>query len=167
VSAQANSQTAQNQACLSAFGTCRKYQDDVGPAISSCDQKPSALTSKLKSLLENQNMVNNAQAALAKLTSGAGLRQSSGSSFTCGDIISLTEQLKDLIDNNPASTKIADVAALLINASSVATCTAAEKQALQESNDEISIAEQQITNEANFVQDTLSGQKSIFYLYYF
>jgi hypothetical protein len=155
VSAQANSQTAQNQACLSAFGTCRKYQDDVGPAISSCDQKPSALTSKLKSLLENQNMVNNAQAAIAKLTSGAGLRQSS---TTCSDIISLTEQLKDLIDNNPASTRIADVAALLINASSVATCTAAEKQALQESNDEIRIAEQQIANEANFVQDTLSGK---------
>ncbi len=158
MSAQANSQTAQNQACLSAFGTCRKYQDDVGPAISSCDQKPSALTSKLKSLLENQNMVNNAQAAIAKLTSGAGLRQSSASSsYTCGDIISLTEQLKDLIDNNPASTRIADVAGLLINASSVAKCTAAEKQALQESNDEISIAEQQIANEANFVQDTLSG----------
>ena len=103
-------------------------------------------------------MVNNAQAAIAKLTSSAGLRQSSAGSYTCGDIISLTEQLKDLIDNNPASTRIADVAALLINASSVATCSATEKQALQESNDEISIAEQQIANEANFVQDTLSGR---------
>ena len=52
----------QTAACLAAYGSCRKSQDVAGTAISTCEQIPSALTSKLKQLNSNQLSVNQAQA---------------------------------------------------------------------------------------------------------
>ena len=52
----------QTAACLAAYGSCRKSQDVAGTAISTCEQIPSALTSKLKQLNSNQLRVNQAQA---------------------------------------------------------------------------------------------------------
>jgi hypothetical protein len=51
----------QTAACLATFGNCRKTQDVAGPAISTCDQDSGSLTSKLKQLTTNQDLVNSAQ----------------------------------------------------------------------------------------------------------
>jgi hypothetical protein len=52
----------QTAACLAAFGNCRKTQDVAGAAISTCEQLPDSLTSKMKQLTTNKDLVNSAQA---------------------------------------------------------------------------------------------------------
>ena len=98
VSTFANNLTAQNQNCLNAFSTCRKYQDESGSVISSCSQNPAALASKLKGLTENNALVTKAQSALGTVTSRAlqGGKQTAGS--TCTDLINITEDMVDAMN---------------------------------------------------------------------
>ena len=160
MSSQANSQTVQNQACLTVYGTCSKYQDDVPPAISACDQNPSALNSKLKSLTQNQNLVNSVQAALAALATKVYAKQSIPS-YTCADVVSFTNQLLDLMENNPASTSIADVAEKIINATRSAVCTASELKALEDLNADIDSTESVFDTAIDDTQGTLEGRSSL------
>merc|ERR1712156_377254 len=45
------------KACKAAFGKCRKYEDDVGDIIFSCEQNADTLKLKLKALSDNSDKV--------------------------------------------------------------------------------------------------------------
>ena len=120
VSAYANSMTIQSQSCLSAYGTCRKYQDDASAAISACDQSPTGLASKLKSLTANQNAVNQAQVVIGQLkTRQQLLNFRLQSQYKCSDVVVLTSAMVDALNENPASLLVGQLAESIVNASAV------------------------------------------------
>jgi hypothetical protein len=82
------------------YGLCRKYQDDASALISACDQSPTGLTSKLKSLVDNQNAVNDAQAAIQnKVKNGIPniKQQQPAQETSCQLAIRLIEQMIDTL----------------------------------------------------------------------
>ena len=169
VSQQANSQAAQSSLCLAAYGACRKYQDSAPAAISACSQSQSGLTSKIKSLATNNNLVTKALSSLGKLTAkgssikeaaaAGGVKQAAttAANYTCADVISLTNQLQDLIEDNPASTQVADVAVKLVNATLVATCSTTDLQVLSAATDKLNATDDLIASEPDDVQGVLEG----------
>ena len=158
VSVFANNLTTQNQACLTAYSTCRKYQDDASPAISACDQSPTQLTSKLKSLTDNQNAVNRAQATIGQLKTrqlALNMRQLP-SQYTCSDVVFLTSEMADALNENPASKLVGQLADKVANASSV-VCSSAQIASLITLDNTINDAETNIAEELTNVQDSLQG----------
>jgi hypothetical protein len=165
VSQQANNQAAQNAACLAAFGSCRKYQDSVTPAVAACSQSSKALTSKLQSLTNNIAAVTKARKSLLSLSSRtepAGTRQKA-TTYTCADIIAFAAELQNLIEDNPASTMIAMVAEKLVNATAVATCSAADVATLVAASNSLDEVDNLITADLESVQDTLEGKVSMIF----
>ena len=166
VSSQANAQSALTQTCLAAFATCRRYPDDTTTAISACSQNPTALASGLKSITVNKEQVNVAQAGIQSLAKrGLGLavkglvmnlRQQTPT-YTCSDVVTLSANLVDLMDDNPASTLIADVAEQVTNATRVATCDASQVAALQNIDSSISATEAIFDTALEELQSTLEG----------
>ena len=159
----ANSLATKSQACLAAFSTCRKYQDDVGSAISACDQSPSGLTSKLKSLTTNKNLVNDAQAAIAskvkqlkQLVVPDNTRQAAV--LACTDLLTNTQDMVDAMKENPASLEVGNLAEGVVNISKVVTCSAADIAQLQSLDSSISEAEVLIADELDNVQSSLEGK---------
>ena len=171
VSAQATTQASQTQACVAAYGTCRKYQDASVTAVAACNQSPTAVASSLKSITTNKAQVNKAQAAIQSLAKKSlnpavkelsqlpllNLRQQQPS-YTCADVVFLTNELIGLMDDNPASTLIADVADQLVNATAVASCTADQVAALTTLDNNINTAEAQFDEQLQEFQDTLEGE---------
>ena len=165
-----SSMATQNQACLAAFGMCRKYQDKAGEAIATCDQSAIRLASKLKSLTKNKAKVNQAQAVIGQLVARhlAGgevniiLRQQEAG-LGCSDIIVFTNSLKEALEDNPASQAIGRLAELIVNASNV-VCTNQELAFLTALDGNINKTEVLIDIEAESTQATLEG-KSIKFVY--
>ena len=96
VSAYANNLTNVNSGCLTAFGTCRKYQDAAGAAITTCSQSQDQLASKLKSLLTNQNLVNQAQSTIGQLAKRTAVKQQLVASASCGQVVAW---MSDLVES--------------------------------------------------------------------
>jgi hypothetical protein len=160
VSTFANNMTSQNQACLAAFGTCRKYQDDASAAISACDQSPIGLASKLKSLATNQNSVDEAQATMSSLRARKGalnFRQQQQTQIQCADVVDFAAEMTYALKENPASQKIAKVAKRIANASGV-ICSQDEISSLEAADAEINATETLIVEELASVQESLLGK---------
>ena len=141
----ANSLATKSQACLAAFSTCRKYQDDVGSAISACDQSPTGLASKLKSLTANQNAVNQAQVVIGQLkTRQQLLNFRLQSQYKCSDVVVLTSAMVDALNENPASLLVGQLAESMVNASAV-VCTSEEIASLDTLDGAINDTETKMT----------------------
>ena len=162
VSAYANNLTSQNQACLTTYGTCRKYQDASGAAISTCSKSTAGLASQLKSLTTNAALVNQVQSKISSLTSriyepivSSKVATATAKALTCAQFIDLTSQLIQAMAENPASTLVAGIAAQLVNSS--ASCSASDVAALQNLDKSINETETKITDELGNVQSDLTG----------
>ena len=104
--------TSAVKSCKSAFGTCRKYEDDVSDAVHACNQDPDALKKKLKNLSVNKaemdKILSTMSAALRSLRSAPGnrvsvpgTRQATASSF-----LLVVTQITVLVSQNPVSYSI-------------------------------------------------------------
>lgn len=165
VSAYANTLTGQNQACLAAYSTCRKYQDAAAGVIATCQLSSSGLVSRLKSLNENRDLINQAQAAIAQLLArhfagGAAISRIEDNTYTCSDLVAFTAALAQALQDNPASPKIDQLAMKVVNASRV-SCTQEEVAALVSADSDIKETEDQIDQEITIVQDSLAGEKYV------
>jgi N-methylhydantoinase B/oxoprolinase/acetone carboxylase alpha subunit len=143
------------------YGLCRKYQDDASALISACDQSPTGLTSKLKSLVDNQNAVNDAQAAIQnKVKNGIPniKQQQPAQETSCQLAIRLIEQMIDTLKQNPASQQVAQLAKEAADAAIKAICNAADISSLQMLDADISDTEGAISEELDNVQNFLEGK---------
>jgi len=107
-----NNHTSAVKSCKSAFGKCRKYEDDVGDAIHACNQDPDALKKKLKNLSVNKaemdkilstmsSALRSLRSAPANRVSFPGTRQATATSF-----LLVVTQITVLVSQNPVSYSI-------------------------------------------------------------
>ena len=83
------------KACTSAFSKCRKFEDDVIDAFSSCTKSVSDLKLKAAALSKNKDALTDVKAKVAKATSQSGRRRFAREVATdCGGFISLVVQCK-------------------------------------------------------------------------
>merc|ERR1711963_221367 len=68
------------KACKAAFGNCRKYEDDVGHIIHSCEQNADTLKLKLKALSDNSDKVSQVATKVDALVNAARRNFASGRS---------------------------------------------------------------------------------------
>lgn len=166
VSSYANSLTGQNQACLAAYGLCRKYQDVAASTIATCQQSGPNLVSKLKSLAQNKDLVNQVQAAITQLINKhlAGndiIISKAGTAISCSELVDLTQDLTQALSDNPASLQIEKLAMRLVNAT-FSSCTQDEVASLAAANSAISDTEDQVDLEIASTQDSLQGHLCIY-----
>merc|ERR1719219_1733804 len=127
--------TAALKNCTSAFGVCRKYEDDASTALSSCASDSGKLTKKAANLAANNASMTAAKEKMASLASSRSVGGNSGgnnradAAASCTEIITISQTIVKITDQNPQSTKITTYSKKI--SSSTVTCTTAEKALLQ------------------------------------
>merc|ERR1719479_276552 len=120
--------TAALKNCTAAFGKCRKYEDDAHSALSACASDSSKLTKKAANLAANNASMTAAKEKMASLASsrsnGKGRQAAS-----CTEIITISQTIVKITDQNPQSTMITTYAQKITSAT--VTCTSEEKTLLQ------------------------------------
>lgn len=143
--------------CRSSFGTCRKYEDDIGNIIHSCNANPDALKSKLKSLTANADSLAAAKKKITELSARKG--RVVRSLTTCAEVSDALTELLMLVSQNPASTMIATIATKI--STTTATCTTAEKEGLLARVADLDIAILLTMDEIDVTQETLMDQLGV------
>jgi len=120
--------TAAKKSCTSAFGKCRKLEDDVSTALSAC----SPLNSKSRAIASIKQGLKNIAAATkvqTKLNTTAGATKRAAASMTCAAFLTLANKAKLsmltaplLVGTETLMTKVIDAV--------VAACSDAEKKTL-------------------------------------
>merc|ERR1712241_553644 len=113
--------------CTTAFGKCRKFEDDASTALAACSSDSSKLTTKAASLQANSDAVTAAQDRVKTLTNSS--RRLARAASTCAEILTYAQKLAEMAKNSPASPDIITTAAKITGAGAV-TCTPAEVSAL-------------------------------------
>lgn len=113
--------------CTTAFGKCRKFEDDASTALAACSSDSSKLTMKAAALLANSDAVTAAQTKVKTLTNSS--RRLARAASTCAEILTYAQKLAEMAKNSPASPDIITTAAKITGAGAV-TCTPAEVSAL-------------------------------------
>jgi len=122
--------------CKQAYGECRKYQEDIIGAVSSCSKSTDKLKEKAKALTENSKNLDNAKKAVSALTTRR--RQAAhhhqrgrrAAPTDCAGMITVATLVITIIADQPASPQVS-VYCLEIVAATGITCTDAEKQSLK------------------------------------
>jgi uncharacterized phage infection (PIP) family protein YhgE len=114
---------------------------------------------KVKSLVDNQNAVNDAQTAIQNKArkSFLNLRQQV-TQITCQDVFPLVQDMIDAMKENPASQLVAQLAVKAANATNSATCSENEIATFQQLDADINATEVAISEELENVQSTLEGK---------
>merc|ERR1712241_705403 len=113
--------------CTTAFGKCRKFEDDASTALAACSSDSSKLTMKAAALLANSDAVTAAQTKVKTLTNSS--RRLARAASTCAEILTYAQKLAEMAQNSPASPDIITTAAKITGAGAV-PCTPAEVSAL-------------------------------------
>ena len=79
--------------CKEAFGKCRKYQDDAGPAIAACSKSEKDLKKTAATLKNNKNALEEAKEKL-KEKSGSSGRRVRAVPKTCKELLDQTKTCK-------------------------------------------------------------------------
>ena len=125
--------------CTSAFGTCRKYEDDAITAIAACSVSANDLVKKAAALSQNIADVAAAQQAVNTL---AGSSRVSGEVFSrqpiiqtstqtpivyplssCNEFLTLVEELITLVSQDPSSPQISYISRLITQPDPQFVCT--------------------------------------------
>merc|ERR1711902_254681 len=106
--------------CTTAFGKCRKFEDDASTALAACSSDSSKLTMKAAALLANSDAVTAAQEKVKTLTNSS--RRLARAASPCAEILTYAQKLAEMAKNSPASPDIITTAAKITGASAV-TCT--------------------------------------------
>ena len=86
--------TKQLNKCKTAFGTCRKYEDDAIASIVSCSSSSSKLTAKAAQLSANSNAMSAAKTKMSSLSSSSSGRKIRATATTCAEVISKSKECK-------------------------------------------------------------------------
>lgn len=132
---EAKAMVAADKKCKKAYGECRKYQEDIIGAVSSCSKSTDQLKQKAKSLTENSKNLDEAKKAVSALTS-ARYRQSAhqrgrrAAPTDCAGMITIATLVITIVSENPASPQVS-VYCLEIVAATGITCSDEEKESLK------------------------------------
>merc|ERR1711953_4084 len=118
--------------CTTAFGKCRKFEDAASTALSSCSSDSSKLTKKAANLAANNASMTAAKTKMSSLASARSMGKSHGgradAAASCAEIITTSQTIVKITNQNPQSPKITTYAKKISTAT--VTCTAAEKTSL-------------------------------------
>ena len=167
----ANNLSTQKDACSNAFSNCRKTQDGAGAIISACSQSPNALTSKLKGLTSNLDLVNQSQKALGSVKSrvflskqavvaAAAIPVLSARAALCSDLLAATDDMLQALKENPASQKVGDFAKDVVNLTATVVCSAADLADIAGRQSAVAASATLIQKEVEEVQNDLEGRSS-------
>jgi len=128
-SSSASAITVQLNKCKTAFGVCRKYEDDAITAIMSCATTTAQQTATAASLSANNASLTAAKTKMSSLaTASSGKRRIRATAVSCAEIISKSQTVISYATSFPSSSKISTIAKEISGAS--VTCTATEKTSL-------------------------------------
>merc|ERR1711874_589427 len=158
-SSSASAITKQLNKCKTAFGTCRKYEDDALTAIMSCVTSTAQQTAKATVLSVNNASMTAAKAKMSSLAgSSSGRRRMRATAASCAEVISKSEIVISYANSFPSSSKIYTISKEISSAS--VTCTEAEKSSLTTQVTSMESAITQVSNALVAVQEqikTISG----------
>merc|ERR1712076_97808 len=101
--------TAALKNCTSAFGQCRKYEDAASTALSTCASDTGKMTKKAANLAANNASMTAAKEKMSSLASSrsiGGSHPNGGRATTCTEIITISQTIVRITNQNPQSTKI-------------------------------------------------------------
>merc|ERR1719412_132905 len=117
--------------CKGNFSVCRKYEDDVVTAISSCAKTSNEL------LLQAQALTANAAAITSAITKTSSLASSRrreritrATATTCAAVIALNKEINALVADDSTNTEVA-TKAKQVSSSTASGCTTAEKATMK------------------------------------
>merc|ERR1712130_848739 len=117
------------KACTAAFSKCRKFEDDVVHAFSSCSKSVSDITLKAAALHKNKAALAEVKTKVAKATGSSKGRVARAAATDCASFIVLVMKLVTAVDQFPSSPEIITMSAD-ITSSADPTCSDAEKASL-------------------------------------
>merc|ERR1711899_706212 len=134
------------KACKAAFGKCRKYEDDVGDIIFSCEQNADTLKLKLKALSDNSDKVGQVATKVDALVNATRRSFASGRSAmakrdasTAAGFISICTQINTRVSDNPYYYQISSYATTIISVTAP-VFTAADLTALSVVNTALQVS---------------------------
>lgn len=147
--------------CRKAYGECRKYQEDIIGAVSSCSKSTDKLKEKAKTLSENTKNLDEAKKAVSALTTrrrqAAHQRGRRAVPTDCAGMITVAGLVITIISQNPASPKVS-VYCLEIVAASGITCSDEEKSSLKSVETSMDKAAEKLEEATAAVMEDLENQ---------
>merc|ERR1711963_528200 len=149
------------KACKAAFGKCRKYEDDVGHIIHSCEQNAGTLKLKLKALSDNSDKVSQVATKVDALVNATRRNFASGRSAmakrdasTAAGFISICTQINTWVTENPYYYQISGYATTIITVTAP-VFTAADLTALSTVNTALQVSVTTLTVAVSTMQATI------------
>merc|ERR1712117_537443 len=146
--------TKQLNKCKSAFGTCRKYEDDAIASIVGCSSSASDLTKKAAQLSANSNAMTAAKTKMASLASSSG-RKARAVATSCAEIITKSTELITISESSTSSTSLYTISIEISTVSSSVTCSAAEQSSLSTQVTSLETAIESVDSALESVQELL------------
>ena len=146
--------------CKSAFGTCRKYEDDVADIVYACDQDADILKKKLKNLSENKGAVTQVQTKISNLinsTRGSRNKREDLNASTTAGFISLCQIVTTLIAQQPTNYLILIYSTSIIN-SNVTSFSASDLSSLSTISTQMAVAVTVLDAEISTATSTIEGK---------
>ena len=143
--------------CKSAFGICRKYEDDVADAVFACDQDAEILKKKLKNLSENKDAVSQVQTKISSLINSTRRQKREDNASTTAGFISLCVKVTTLIAETPSSYLIAIYSASIV-ASSVTSFSDSDLSSLSTISAQMEVAVTVLDKEISTATSTIQGK---------
>ena len=142
--------------CTSAFGTCRKYEDDAITAIAACSVSANDLVTKAAALSQNSADVAAAQQVVKTLAGSSRMsgEVSSRQEVSCTQVHTWATELTILVSQSPSSSQVS-VISVQITGASTAPCSADEQQLLLSVDDAFEEALSNLQAALDSVQDQL------------
>ena len=152
------------KSCKSAFGKCRKYEDDVGDILFACEQNADTLKLKLKALSENSDKVAQVAAKVEGIVSGSprsyghGKFKRSDDATTAAGYISICTQINTFVVQNPYYYQIASLSTTIISVVTVPTFSTADLASLSAVNTALQVSVTTLQEAVVTLQTTLLGK---------
>merc|ERR1712117_278271 len=152
--------TKQLNKCKSAFGKCRKYEDDAIASIVSCSSSSSKLTAKAAQLSANSNAMSAAKTKMSSLSSSSSGRKIRATAATCAEVISKSKELITISESSTSSTSLYTLSVEISSVSSSVSCSTSEKSSLSTQVTSLTTAIASVDSALSSVQsllETLTG----------
>ena len=158
----ASEMVSSNKVCKKAYGKCRKYQEAIVGAVSACSKSTNQLKEKAKTLSENSDNMEKAQASVAALTASRLVhnklhRSQRSAPTTCQGMIILATLVVEIIKQNAASPKVSETCILIVAATGI-TCSDDEKASLKKTEESMAEAKEALDEAKEAVFEDLQSQ---------
>ena len=142
--------------CKSAFGRCRKSQDDVASIMFACSQDPGVLKQKLKNLVQNKEAVDQVQTKISSLIKRNSRAKRQDDASTATGFIRLCLEVTMLVADTPNDHQIFVYSTLII-ASNLTKFTSNDLASLATITTKLTVAITMLDQEISVAVSTIFG----------